>query len=1178
MNFDTGMTVVIGPNGSGKSNIADAIRWVLGELSSKNIRGTKMEDVIFGGTDTRRPMGYAEVSLTFDNTEGEIALPIGYDEVTVTRKYYRSGDSEYMINGQNVRLRDITELFMNTGLGKSGYSVIGQGRIAEIISKKSEDRRGIFEEAAGIAKYRQRKSEAERKLEKVDDNLSRVTDILTELSARVGPLEKDAEKAKKFLEIYKEKKTVDVSLWLFEIDSVKSRAAKLTERFEITRHELEIAEDSLKQLDSRADLLLERMHENKEKSEDAHRESARLSGEKYEAIARIGLFERDVAHYNDEETRIRGEIEKRTKDGAALALSLEELGREQKKIEASFAQIEKDIADKQTEIEDVRKEIASLARERDDADASVESAKTSLQELRLKLSGLEGSKEGEAKRKEELEERLLSLREKIEAEGKELLAAEKTLADYNAQLTLQREKILSFEERQKENAAESARLTDSQTVLRVKADTVAGRIENLRRMEEHFEGYSNAVRTVMNRASSGDLQGVCGPVSKLLKVDGRCALAFEVALGGALQHIVTEDDDAAKRAIEELKRTGAGRTTFYPLSTIRPTDLDVDMRKLSAMRGFIGRADQIAQFDLKYEKVMRFLLGRTVICETLDDCSAISRAFSYKFRTVSLDGQIVNAGGSFTGGAAAKSAGILTRSSEIARLEKEKEEISRELGAVEDRLSALRKDAADLENGLGLEKQTEEILRVMYASADTDCKVRKAGADTDLSQEEALKTALETLGAQMANFNKNKAAIEDEIAAAVTAAAERQIYADKLTVRAQALEEERTRLIDEKNALLYSKSSAEKDQAINARSVLETTAAIASAKNDLAELQNGLSALSEKRARCKRDKADEEVRKEKLEAALKALEETDAELKKENEEFEKESAGIRALQKEKAAHREILLRDYTKLDAQMEAIKSEQDRFAQKLWEEYELSYAQAKELQTEEVTEDTRSSFVTRQNKLKARIRELGNVNVGAIDEYAEVKERYDTLSKQYEDLTTSRTELNTVISSLEKEMREKFSEVFSAINDNFRVVFRELFGGGTAELSLTDPENILESGIEIAVAPPGKIIKSLSLLSGGEQVFVAIAIFFAILRVNPAPFCLLDEIEAALDEVNVARFASYARAYSEKTQFIIITHRRGTMEAADTMYGVTMGERGISKVLPLRFDEIKAKTGIKF
>ena len=1177
LNFDAGMTVVIGPNGSGKSNIADAIRWVLGELSSKNIRGTKMEDVIFGGTDNRRPMGYAEVSLTFDNTSGEIALPVEYDEVTVTRKYYRSGESEYMINGKNVRLRDITELFMNTGLGKSGYSIIGQGRISEIISKKSEDRRGIFEEAAGISKYRYRKSEAERKLEKTDDNLSRVTDILKELEGRVVPLEKDAEKARRYLELYAEKKQVDVGLWLYEIDSIRTRNEKLQQSYEIAKHELEMAEDSLQSLERQSELLLQRVKENREKSESASKEYAALTEERHLAKSAILLAEKDLQHCQTEEQRFKEEIEKKKTAGARQAELLQTLCLEKEKAQVAVKQSEQALTAVQEEIEALREQIASCHAEKEEAEQKIEHTKEELLTLEKKLSTLEGSKSGEKERKDDLEERIEELSLRMRKTGEGLLRAEESLKGYKEKIASCKETISQKEHKLAELAEAKRTLQAKIGEQKVKSNTVLERIRLLRRMEEHFEGYAGSVRHVMNRAASGGLQGICGPVSKLISVQERYALAIEITLGASLQHIVTEDERAAKEAIGELKRSGNGRATFYPLSTMNPKGLDVDKKKLSSLKGFVGVADKLVEYDAKYQRVIEYLLGRTVICQTLDDASRIAEAFGRSFKVVSLDGQVINAGGSYTGGSVKKEGGILSRGAEIKRLEQEAEELEALLEKLQRNGKKLESEQSALESAREQEQSTLDILTVMYNSEDTDCKVRKAKLDSDRSQLAALEEGLQALNDQMANYSEEKAGIETEISAVNDKIRRQQVDIEAIAEREAALSEKRSGKIDEKNRLLLEKSGFEKDLARNERDHGETLLQIAELSRELEEAQAQQSALGGKKEECLLKKQSESARCEALARQMKALEAQNEDLKKENAEYERQSEQIRVRQKEKTSHREILLREYTKLDGALEAIKSEQERYTARLWDEYELTYAGSKELGVPEITESTRNEAVSRQNKLKNRIRDLGPVNVGAIEEYADVKERFDFLSGQYEDLTKAREELGGVIVSLEKEMRARFAEVFSAINDNFRSVFAELFGGGTAELSLNDPENILESGIEISVAPPGKIIKSLSLLSGGEQVFVAIALFFAILRVNPAPFCLLDEIEAALDEVNVARFASYAKNYSDKTQFIIISHRRGTMEQADTMYGVTMGERGISRVLPLHLSDVEAKTGMK-
>ena len=1177
MNFDAGMTVVIGPNGSGKSNIADAIRWVLGELSSKNIRGTKMEDVIFGGTDNRRPMGYAEVSLTFDNREGENILPLEYDEVTITRKYYRSGDSEYLINGQKVRLRDITELFMNTGLGKSGYSIIGQGRIAEIISKKSEDRRGIFEEAAGIAKYRYRKSEAERKLEKTDDNLARVTDILSEIEGRVGPLEKEAEKAKKYLELYEEKKQVDVSLWLYEIDSIHTRSKKLQENYEITSHELDMANDSLAGLERQTELLLQRMRENNEKSESARKEAGELSEKKHEADAQVLLCEKDLQHLEEERIRLDAEITAREKDGQTAVLRLGELAEQKKDEEERLTALAGALSELDGRINRIREEISAHGEKEEKASANTESAREALQRLLLELSTLEGSKTSEDERRKELEERIAEASAKIQKTGEELLRSERTLTDYKQRIASLKEEI---EKLDKAIAGENGALQKKKEecdALTVKRDTVRERVKLLQKMEEHFEGYAGSVRYVMSKAGEGALSGICGPVSKLIKVDEKYAAAIEVALGPALQHIVTEDEPSAKAAIEELKRSGSGRATFYPLSNMTPQKLDIDYKKLEKAPGFLGLASDLADCGKAYRPVVDYLLCRTVICKTLDHASDIAKAFSYKFKVVSLDGQVVNPGGSLTGGSLKKEAGILTRSAEIGRLQKEDEKLTAEIEKLEKELTSGKKKLTELDAEKDRQNSTLEIVSVMFTSEDTEYKVRSASLESDKGQLSALREGMEALRQQMDSFDAQKATLEEAIKKAEEQVEARKNEEDETQKQRTELERARDAEIEKKNALLLEKSSLEKDRAATALENERVLQHIEELKNANAEGEESKNKIARKKEECRQKIEDGKDRSSKISLRLKVLEDEDAGIRAETMEFETRSNEIREQQKEKTRHKEIIFKEFTRLESALDAIRSEQERYTTKLWEEYELTYAASKELAYPEVTEETRSANVTKQNKLRSRIRELGAVNVGAIDEYVEVKERFDFLSKQYKDLTDARSELNSVIKSLETDMKDRFEQVFAAINENFRLVFAELFGGGTAELSLSDPENVLESGIEIAVAPPGKIIKSLSLLSGGEQVFVAIALFFAILRVNPAPFCLLDEIEAALDEVNVARFAAYAKDYSDKTQFIIITHRRGTMEEADTMYGVTMGERGISKVLPLHLNEVEAKTGLK-
>ncbi len=1171
------MTVVIGPNGSGKSNIADAIRWVLGELSSKNIRGTKMEDVIFGGTDTRRPMGYAEVSLTFDNTDGETSLPVEYDEVTVTRKYYRSGESVYMINGQNVRLRDITELFMNTGLGKSGYSIIGQGRISEIISKKSEDRRGIFEEAAGISKYRYKKSEAERKLEKTDDNLSRVTDILSELEGRVGPLEKDAEKAKKYLELYAQKKEIDVGLWLYEIDSIRERSQKLNENFEIAKHELEMADDSLSGLERQTELLFLRMHEIQEKSENARKLSTKLSGDKHAADSEALLLEKDVQHISAEQERLGREINQKDAERQEADAQFHLLTDESEKIKSSAANCDRALEEAQSQIEAVRLKLNALMEQEESASADTECERETLGNLQIELSALEGNKNGGNVRKQELKNRIEDLSENIKKTGERLLNSEQTLQNYKNRIGEIKDRITQYEQELKKLNGEQRNKQSVLDNLTVRQNTVTERIKLLKRMEEHFEGYADSVRYVMGLSSSGELDGICGPVSKLIRVEERYATAIEIALGASLQNIVTENEKAAKEAIEKLKRNGKGRATFYPLSTVSPQKLDIDYKKLSSLSGFMGIASDIIECDDHHRRAIDYLLCRTVICQTLDDATVISRTFGYKFKTVSLDGQVVNAGGSLTGGSVRRDGGILSRGAEVLRLEKEKEKLTAQAEALVCEIRELSKKASSAEQKKDEESAALEIVNVMLSSEDAEHRVLLSRLDGDRDQLRTVEENMEVLNRQIEGYDLHKKDLTEKIHTVEEKIRQLREKSAQFSQDRQSLEEKRAEEIERKNALLLRKGSLEKDLSSTNREIQRTSEKITRLRQEIEDNTAMNTALDKRKIEYRQKKKEQEERSRELLLTLQNLLKTDEELKTESESFERQSEELRTRQKEKTKHREIIFKEYTRLEGAIESIKNEQERYSTKLWDEYELTYAASKELNYPPVTEAMRGDCITRQNKLRNRIRDLGQVNVGAIEEYGEVKERYDFLSQQYTDLTNARTELNGIILGLEKDMKKQFSEVFSAINNNFRVVFAELFGGGTAELSLSDPENILESGIEIAVAPPGKIIKSLSLLSGGEQVFVAIALFFAILRVNPAPFCLLDEIEAALDEVNVARFAAYAKNYSEKTQFIIISHRRGTMEQADTMYGVTMGERGISKILPLHLSDVESQTGLK-
>ena len=1178
LDFNTGLTGIVGPNGSGKSNISDAIRWVLGEMSSRNIRGQKMEDVIFGGTDIRRPMGYAEVSLTFDNTVGDMKLPLDFDEVTITRKYYRNGDSEYMINHKNVRLRDINELFMNTGLGRSGYSIIGQGRIAEIISKKSEDRRGIFEEAAGISKYRYKKSDAERKLAETTDNLDRVNDILSELEGRVEPLRIDSEKAKKYLELYEQKKQADVSIWLYEINSIKSRTEELENAFSIAKHELEIADDDLTALESKNERLYMLSQETRIKAETKRRYIGEYQEKKHESDSQEALLHNNIEHFDSESALIRADskakaaaIEKANDLGAKTAQGLEE-------DEKALADLEAKLGDDQGALDEKRAQINAQGEITDKIGEEEESLSAALIEKQLSLSALDATKETAAEHREELREQSDALGEQIKKLGQAIIESQKTLGAYEEKLADIKDTVAQYDEKIKEISA--SRNISAERVEEISGSLAAvnGRLDALKRLEEHFEGYVNSVKFVLEKASEGALKGICGPVSKLISVSPDLVVAIETALGANIQNIVVENERAAKDAIALLKSSGAGRATFYPLDTISPTPLAVDANKLKSCRGYVGIASSLISYDKKYKDIAEYLLSHTVICRTIDDASDIAKAFAFKFKIVTLDGQVINSGGSYTGGSAKRDSGILTRGNEIKTLENKAKEYEREIEKLKASIADDEKKIASIEGEKTSSSSEFDVLTVMYNTENTQLEVSKSRLDADNARLSELFAQESMLTDQERGYNEHRAQIEEAIAQA-------QGELDNCRERLKASEEKEKELeasletlINEKNASLLMISAKRKDIEYREGEIARIGAEINTLNSDIAENSRKLDELERKKNEAAQAVKDNRSASSELQTQIEALIRECEELSSASDDYEKQTADLRVEMKDKQHHRENIFRTYTSLDAKMQGVTGEQEKYTSRLWDEYELTYSQASELEYPTITQENKGKVASEQTRLRSKIRELGAVNVGAIEEYKQVKERYDFLSGQYNDLTASKEDLNQVIARLEREMKVLFADTFERVNENFRVVFAELFGGGTGELSLTDPDNILECGIEINVAPPGKIIKNLSLLSGGEQVFVAIALFFAILKVSPAPFCLLDEIEAALDEVNVARFAQYAKKYSDKTQFIVITHRRGTMEEADRLYGVTMPERGVSRVFTLNIDEAEAKLGEKF
>ncbi|MBQ7160226.1 MAG: chromosome segregation protein SMC [Clostridia bacterium] len=1177
MNFDHGVTAVVGPNGSGKSNISDAMRWVLGEVSSRSIRGTKMEDVIFGGTDNRRPMGFCEVSLTIDNTDPENRMNIEYDEVTVTRRYYRSGDSEYFINHNPVRLKDINELFMNTGIGRSGYSIVSQGKAAEIISQKSDERRIIFEDAAGIAKYRYKKNEAERKLAAVEDNLVRIGDIIGELGSRVGPLEKESEKARKYLDIYGRKKTAEVALSIFDISNIKNKQSKLESDYGIAVRELESADSDLRSNEQRTEKLFESIQADKLRYEELFRLTREANEERLRIESSGKVYENEILHVTEQRkaaseqlSALNEEKEANTAAQKDAAATLETRKDELVSHVEKYEELCKQIGEKDVQIDRASDELEEIGQK-------LESLSEELTEKKIERSTLEVSDRTDDEKRTSLSAEQDELAGNMELLRKRIEQSSETVSGYQSNIAELDEQISKCKSEEDALVKELAHASDRVNALTVDVNSLEHRAQTLERMEAQLDGYSHAVRRVMSAAADGELHGIYGPVSKIITTASKYSTAIESALGATMQHVVTDTEADTKRAIHYLRDNKAGRTTFYPVATIKASPLSTGGFDYRSYKGYVGMANELAECDRKFENIKDYLLCRTVVFDDLDNANAMARASGFKIRVVTLDGQLINTGGSFTGGSAIRESGMLTRHNDIAKIKSEIEAKKNELVAASEKRGEIEKK---LESKRG---ETDDVTarRSLFASLVSAENAQKSMLETQLASDAERRTTLEMAISGIDDDILRAKKTYEETAARIEEIAKEiedlgAVEREKEELR-RSLTGEQEALRRDANDVQLKIAEARKDVETAENALTDANARLETTSIRIAETENALLVCDQRMEEFTRMKDEGVNASSDIADKLRAYEAESRAISERNLENEKLQTELREENKSLSHRREILFRNYTKLESDMASAASEQDKLTEHLWEEYELTYSAALELELPEVNEENRKSFAATVSELRGKLRQMGSVNVGAIEEYAEVKERYDFMKGQFDDLTKSREELGGVIYKLEKEMRERFITVFEEINKNFKVVFKELFGGGSANISLSDPDNVLTSGIEIEVAPPGKIIKNLNLLSGGEQAFVAIALFFSILKVNPTPFCVLDEIEAALDEVNVARFAEYCRKFSDRTQFILITHRRGSMESADMMYGITMYERGVSKVLSVNVNEVEKKIGVK-
>ncbi len=1099
LNFGEDITAIVGPNGSGKSNISDAIRWVMGEQSSKSLRGVKMEDVIFGGTETRNQMGFAQVTLVLDNTE-HIFPGMEETEVAVTRRYYRSGESEYYINKQSVRLRDVNELFMDTGMGREGYSIIGQGRIDEILSQKSGDRREIFEEAAGISRFRYRKEETERKLERTEENLVRINDKIAELELQVEPLRAQAETAKQYLIYRDELRLLEISVWLENLETLKTNAIKLDTDLALAREELKKANADLEALYAASEQFSARIHENDIAQEEKRAQLSELDAQVKEQESAVAVLQTGIAHNEENIARVE-----------------EELRSQSDRVGSMDAQIAQQ-----------RARIEELERSKNE----VETALSSLLKQAEELSKNAGEAASEAE----------TLR------GREALALS-AAADSRAEVAALRSTLSEMDERESAIAAEQesgeAQLSETRKSAAENRKALETAQEEADAMEKEYEGFNKAVRTVMQASERKALRGVRGPVANLMKVGKKYAVAIEIALGAGLQNIVVEREEDAKSAIQLLKQRDGGRATFLPLSSIRGEALR-DARVQNEY-GYVGLASELVEYDREYDGIFKNLLGRTVVVEDLDCGITISRRFSNAFRIVTLDGQVLNRGGSMTGGSISRSAGILSRAGEL-------RELTARRGSLAEKLDLAAKAAEDAKRELAKARYELEVAQGQQRAAeDAVLKLQGDKNHYDLLLS-SLRERLESLDTERETIARRRGEVK-------RVAEEKEALALSQEKEAGELRAQAEKSLSGQSELLRSTSRLG-DEIAEKKSVLAGYAA------ERETTEKSLASLESLRAQMQ---GDEQSRRALIEQYRAASEQSQREIGT----HETEIAALSGKMTEKRAELEALSKAKLALEAQKRATSAmEEQQILDKLWENYELSHSAAQEqrIELESVAKASR-----RIGELKRAISGLGAVNVGAIEEFERVNTRYTYLTTQRDDVEKAKGELVGVIDSITSEMTVIFKEQFALIRESFQETFLELFGGGKATLELEDENDVLSCGIEIKVQPPGKALKTITLLSGGEKAFVAIALYFAILKVHPTPFCVMDEIEAALDEPNVVRVANYMRRITSKTQFIVITHRRGTMEAADVLYGVTMQERGVSKVLTINMNDMAKELNIK-
>ena len=1164
MQFGRGVTAIVGPNGSGKSNIVDAIRWVLGEQSTKTLRGGKMEDVIFGGTARRNPLGFCQVTLVMDNSDG--GLPIEYSEVMVTRRYYRSGQSDFFINRKAVRLKDIHELFMDTGLGRDGYSVIGQGRIDEILSVKSADRREIFEEAAGITKFRYRKEESERKLDACEENLVRIRDIITELETQVGPLKEQAEKAQSFLIYRDELRVLEVNVWLDSLEKLKDSLHKAQTDYLNAERMLSARKREAEELQEQSNALTEELHQQDAAGEQIREELREAENREADIRAQMAVGETHIRNNEDNIRQKKQEMTQQQDQGDSLEEQKRGKERRLEELKSHTAQLEAQMEELLRQVQQAAESARDLGDKLAALEAQAQLHQDSANQDRAQMTALDSGAQEILARGKTVESDLAELEERLEEEKAKARQLRRDIEENEDKKSSAENMLRGFALRGEARKKKVEELRQKLEQASRQSEIKGQRLDMLRAMEREYEGFGQSVRRVMQAAARRELNGIHGPVSTLIRTQDKFSVAIEIALGAAMQNIVTDDEQSAKTAIGYLKSHDFGRATFLPMTAVKERRSDWKLK--GDQNGFQGWADGLVAYDSRYDRVIRSLLAGTAVVDHIDSAIRMAKNNGYGFRIVTLDGQLINPSGAMTGGSLNKNTGMLSRKNEIERLEAELKTLS---GQIEEGQQALKTATQELDS-VTYEAQVaqEELRRAQDALLESTAYQTQHAAllDTLRSRVGELEEERDSQDARIAKINNQKKDLLAHAQQEEAQAAKLRQEADTLS-GGRAAEESRTGLLTQQVTDLrvaLAESRTESESTVTGISELE--ALIASSQGELRSKEAIIAALEARNQELRRIIAEQEQVAQQYAAEAAAKQERLQAINQEKLRLEGARQKCDRDYRQKSDELINLERERGRLENKKTQAEMEEDNILQKLWESYELTRVTAQELKQEL---ESLPKANRRIAELRASIKKLGPVNVNSIEEYAKVSERYEFMDAQRNDLESAKADLLKIIGDLTKNMKDIFGTEFRKINETFQQTFVEIFGGGSAYLKLEDESDLLNCGIEIKVELPGKSMRAISLLSGGEKAFVAIALYFAIIKVRPTPFCVLDEIDAALDDVNVSRYASYMRTLCEQTQFIIITHRRGTMEGADILYGVTMQEQGVTKLLALHINEVE-------